>query len=273
MKYKFTFEKISPQHEFAGVGFAGNMFIILNALAVINENDELYVDMETNDCVCTENDSIIHNTKNCWEYYFEQTKLDDSFLNLNFRTPSVLNYESKSDFLNPENFVNLKNHFYKSFNLKNYLKDILNDYYEKKLKGKLTLAVQIRLTDMLNHHNVSPLNEYITKIKEILLENEKIEQIFLATDDSSIIEELKNNINIPILFHEGMSRADINSPHLNPYDRYENIREQHKYKLGIECLIEILTMTKCDFLLKADKSALSIIATILSDNIQKIYTL
>jgi len=272
MNYKFTFEKISPQHEFAGVGFAGNIFIILNALSVINEDDLLYVDMETNECVCTEKNLKLYDTKNCWEYYFDQVKLDKNFSNLDFRTPSVLNYESKTDFLNPENFINLKHRFYKSFKIKQYLIDFIDDFYNKNLKDKVTLAVQIRLTDMINHHNVSPLNRYSDKINEILKENEKIEQIFLATDDNSVIEILKKEIKIPIIFYENMSRADLNKPNLNPYDRYYSDREHHKYKLGMECLIEILTMSKCDFLLKADKSALSIISAILSDKIQKIYT-
>jgi len=271
MNYKFTFEKISPQHEFAGVGFAGNIFIILNALSVIGDDDLLFVDMETNDCVCTEKDLILYDTKNCWEYYFNQVKLGKDFSNLDFRTPSILNYESKTDFLVPENFIRLKHRFYKSFKPKQYLIDFIDDFYCKNLKNKVTLAVQIRLTDMLNHHNVSPLNRYLEKINEILKENEKIEQIFLATDDNSVIKTLKNEIKIPIIFHENMSRADVNKPNLNPYDRYKSSREQHKYKLGMECLIEILTMSKCDFLLKADKSALSITSVILSDNLQKIY--
>ena len=271
MVYKFTFEKLSPENKFAGVGFAGNMFIILNALTYLNENDKLFVDMETNDCVCTEKGSIIHNTNNCWEYYFDQINLDDKFKILNFYTPSVLKYERDDSFLSPENFVYLKTKFYNSFKLKQYLADKLQKFYVDNLQDKITLGVQIRLTDMLNHHKVSSLDNYIKRINQIIIEKENIQQLFLATDDSAIIEVLKENISIPIITHNNMFRANVNAPHLNPYDRYESEREQHMYKLGLECLLEVLTLAKCDYLLKADISAVSLTAIILSENIKKIY--
>ena len=273
MNYKFTFEKISPENEFAGVGFAGNMFIILNALTYLNDNDKLFVDMETNACVCTEKDSIIDNTKNCWEYYFNQITLTKDYKNMNFYTPSVLSYENKDAFINPENFIDLKRKFYDSFQLKTYIVEKINEYYQNNLENKITLGVQVRLTDMINNHRVSPLNGYIKKINEILLNNNEIDQIFLATDDGSIIETLKENISVPIIYHDGMSRADSNSPNLRPYDRYKNGGKHHMYQLGLECLLEVLTLVKCDYLLKADVSALSLTSVILSENIKKVYQL
>ena len=273
MNYKFTFEKITPSNEFAGVGFAGNMFIILNALNHINEGDKLFVDMETNDCVCTEKGTMLYDTNNCWEYYFDQIKLTDEFQKMDFYAPATFDYESRDYFLTPEKFTNLKNKFYDSFKLKPYLVKKLNDYYSENLKNKTTLGVQVRLTDMKYHHNVSSLNDYIKRINEILKQNNNIEQIFLATDDGLIIDTLKENISVPIIYHEGMTRADSNSPHLNPYDRYKNGGEHHMYRLGMECLVEVLTLAKCDFLLRADLSALSITSVILSENIKTVYKL
>ena len=68
--------------------------------------------METNDCVCTEKGSKIYNTNNCWEYYFNQITLIDEFKKMDFYTPSVLSYENKDAFINPENFIGLKRKFY-----------------------------------------------------------------------------------------------------------------------------------------------------------------
>ena len=271
MNHKFTFEKISPENEFAGVGFAGNMFIVLNALTYLNDNDKLFVDMETNDCVCTEKSSTIYNTKNCWEYYFNQITLTDEFKKMDFYTPSVLSYENKDAFINPENFIGLKKKFYDSFQLKPYIIEKITEFYQNNLENKITLGVQVRLTDMVHNHMVSPLNSYIKKINEILSNNKEIKQVFLATDDGSIIETLKENISVPIIYHDGMFRADTESPNLNPYDRYKNGGENHMYQLGLECLLEVLTLAKCDYLLKADVSALSLTSIILSENIKKVY--
>ena len=68
-----------------------------------------------------------------------------------------------------------------------------------------------------------------------------------------------------------MFRADNQTPHLHPYDRFIGPREQHKYKLGIECIQEIFTLAKCDYMLKADVSSVSIIASILAENIKQVY--
>ena len=72
MKYNLEFVKIGEDFKFAGVGFAGNIFITLNALTYLSEEDSMFVDMETNECVCTEKNVNIFDTKNCWEYYFNR---------------------------------------------------------------------------------------------------------------------------------------------------------------------------------------------------------
>lgn len=78
-------------------------------------------------------------------------------------------------------------------------------------------------------------------------------------------------MNKPIIYYEDMFRADKSNPHLDPYDRYNSDRQYHKYKLALEGVLEIFTLAKCDYMLKADVSALSMVATILSENIKKIY--
>jgi len=274
MKYKLEFIKISPSHEFAGVGFAGNIFITLNALTHTSNNDLLFVDMETNECVCSENE-IIHNTKNCWEYYFDQTNISEGeeFVEINSLISAKISYEDRDMFMHPNNFIGLKNQFYNSFKLKPYLTELLDGYYNENISGKITLGVQVRLTDMKHYHNVSPLSSYIPKIKTILSERPEIEQIFLATDDNTVISQLKNEIDLPIIYHEDMFRADSTNPHLHPYDRFNSDREQHKYKLGIECIQEIFGLAQCDYLLKADISSISIVACMLAENIKEVYKL
>jgi hypothetical protein len=273
MKYNLQFIKISPQHQFAGVGFAGNIFITLNALTHTNSDDKLHVDMETNECVCTEVGPMIHDTNNCWEYYFEQTKINDGeeFVSMDSLISAKINYEDREMFMYPQNFIELKNKFYNSFQLKPYLKELLNDYYVNNIEGKTTLGVQVRLTDMKHYHNVSAIDKYIDKINQILSERPDIDQIFLATDDGTIIKNIVEGVNVPVIYYEDMFRADEQNPHLHPYDRFIGPREQHKYKLGIECIQEIFTLAKCDYLLKADVSSVSIIASILAENIKQVY--
>jgi hypothetical protein len=275
MKYKLEFVKISSQHLFAGVGFGGNIFIVLNALTNISDDDLLIVDMETNECVCSQPDLKDFNTNNCWEYYFEQEKIDsnEQFIKTNSKALGKIGYANGDDFLYPENFINIKNKFYKSFHLKPYIIERLDDFYFKNLQNKITLGVQIRLTDMIKHHKVSGLDTYIKKIKEILTIHPEIEQVFVSTDDNNSIDVLKKSIDKRVIYYEDMFRADSSNPHTNPYDRYNSLREYHKYKLALEGILEIFTLSKCDYMLKADVSALSMVASILSENIKKVYKL
>jgi hypothetical protein len=274
MKYKLQFVKISPQHEFAGVGFAGNIFITLNALTHTSNGDKLFVDMETHECVCTEKD-MIHDTMNSWEYYFDQTTIEEGepITNFNSLISANIEYENRDMFMYPKNFVDLKEKFFNSFQLKPYLVKLLDDYYEENIKGKVTLGMQVRLTDMKHYHNVSPVSAYIDRVKDILKNKPEIEQIFLATDDGTIIESIREALDVPVLCYEDMFRADAANPHLHPYDRFKDGREHHRYKLGIECIQEIFTLAKCDYLFKADISSVSIIASILSENIKEVYKL
>lgn len=276
MKHNLQFVKISPQHEIAGVGFAGNIFIILNALTYINDGDKLHIDMESYECISTEKDVVLHDTNNSWEYYFEQTPLIDGeeVNQMNSLMAGNLTYENREVFMHPENFVWLKNKFYDNFKIKPYLQQMLDDYYNQNIKDKVTLGVQVRLTDMKHYHNVSPLESYVVMINAILAERPEIEQIFLATDDGVVITKLREIItSVPILCYEDMFRADEVNKHLEPYDRLHSTRELHRYKIGIECVQEIFTLAKCDYLLKADISSVSIVASILSDNIKQVYKL
>ena len=68
-----------------------------------------------------------------------------------------------------------------------------------------------------------------------------------------------------------MFRADDENLHLDPHDRLHDDRELHRYNLGVECMKEIFILTKCDHLLMAWTSSISIVASILSENIKNVY--
>jgi hypothetical protein len=276
MNYKLEFVKIAPSHEVAGVGFAGNIFIIMSALFHLkNEEDRMYVDMETHDCVCTEKDVVLHDTMNSWEYYFNQITLKDEepIVHMDiFQGRGDLTYNNRDVYLTPDNFIELRKKFYKNFEIKDYINVLVDEFYNSKIKGKNTLGIQVRLTDYTHGgHNFPPIEKYINRIKEILIESPEIEQIFVATDDGKVIPVLEETFDIPIIYWDDMFRADDKNLHLDPHDRLHDDRELHRYNLGIECMKEIFILTKCDHLLMAWTSSISIVATILSENIKKVY--
>jgi len=147
----------------------------------------------------------------------------------------------------------------------------INEFVDKYITGKSTLGVQIRLTDMASNHNVKKFDAYVDKVNKILKSNKKINQIFLATDDETIIQEFQQKVSVPVIFLPDIYRATKDKPDLNPYDRYEYIRPNHRYLLGKEVILDVFILASCDYILKADISSVSQLAVIFSKSIKKTY--
>ena len=275
--YILTFEKIEETNLIAGVGTAGNIWIVLNALYNNNNHSasRLFVDMEKNKTINSESYKIF-DTMNSWEYYFEQIDRPISnFIQLDsVNINSVLHYEKRYTHSSRVS-LKLKKLFWDNFSLRPEIKFEIDNFLKENFQNKITLGVQIRLTDMTNtpNHNVKKFEDYVTKIKNILSNNPMIQQVFLATDDETVIEKLRENINIPVIFQKNIYRATNHKKDLNPYDRYEYSRPDHRYLLGKEVIIDIFLLSNCDYILKADVSCVSQLAVFFSQKIKKTYFL
>lgn len=266
-----TFTKIVEENLVAGVGTAGNIWIVLNSLMYLGNEFRLFVDMETNKSINTE-DHPIQNTNNAWEYYFNQSSKVQSTENEldSSKVPLALMYEKPYKPHHKE-CVQLREMFWKNFSLKPYLRDEIDEFYNSYLVKKKTLGVQIRLTDMSSNHNVKKFNDYVTKVNEIIKKRPSIEQVFLATDDEQIISGFTENISRPVIYLKDIYRATEDKPDLNPYDRCEYIRPDHLFLLGKEVILDIFILSKCQMILKADISSVSQVATILSSSIKETF--
>ena len=237
--------------------------------------------METHECCCTDKDaSLLFGTNNAWEFYFEQNKLDLSqpIKTMVSRDTGKVHFR----YNDPDVGMDLelgrpwKKRFYNNFKLKPALKDFVEDYYNKHFVSNITLGVQIRLTDQEQYvkQTTKKLGDYITRVNEILREKPEITQIFLATDDGLLIPDFIKSVTVPVIYHENIYRADAVKRHSGPYDRFiDNPRHMHRYLLSLECLQDLWTLTKCDYLLKAELSSISIAACFLSENIKQVFKL
>ena len=120
---------------------------------------------------------------------------------MNSKTRPNIHYDIQKDFLNPNNYIDLKNKFFNNFKIKDYLKSEIDDFYKTNIKDKQTLGVQIRLTDYSALLGSNPkVNKFADKINSILKENSDIKQVFLATDDHRAIKELQSLISVPVIY-------------------------------------------------------------------------
>jgi hypothetical protein len=263
MNYILKFVPFDNTTKFAGVGMAGNIMIIINELLGIEGN--VYVDMSGYENICgPKSDS------NNWNLYFDQIEkpIENTLIELRPPRPNRLNYYH--NYLNTDDvIIASKEAFFKHFKLNDEIETKINNFYETHIKDIETLSCQIRLGDMVNNHNTASLDVYLIRIKNILNENPSIKQIFLATDDQNAIDYLEKYLEIPILYQKNIYRTSSN----NPFERVVNERENHNHFLCKEVIIDIFLLGKCDYFLRADVSSVSIVATILSDKIKKMYFL
>jgi len=265
MNYNLKFVPLFPESPISGVGMAGNMLIVINELLIMNEGDRAWVDMGSYKSICYDN---LDYTNNAWEYYFTQNEkfVDGKEILLMPPRPAIINYNhpySQNDSL----ILKSKKLFYNNFKVKDDILNEVNQFYETNLKNKTTLGCQIRLGDMVKTHDVPNIDRYWNKILDILREEPQIEQIFLATDDDEAIEYLSKKTPIPIVYQKNIYRTSSESP----YERLNSERENHGHNLCREVLIDMLLLSKCDYFLSSKISAVSLITTILSENIKKIY--
>ena len=121
----------------------------------------------------------------------------------------------------------------------------------KRLAGReRVLGVLLRGTDYVNsrpkNHPVQPtIEQAINKIDEVLAKQE-FSKIYLATEDAGIYQELCNR------YGEKIVSMDVKR---YITDKTENINEisvnksTNKYQMGKDYLINILLLSKCDYLL------------------------
>jgi hypothetical protein len=265
MNYNLKFVPLFPESSISGVGMAGNMLIVINELLVMDVSDRAWVDMGSYKSVCHDN---LGHTNNAWEYYFIQNEkfIDGNEILLKAPRPAMIDYEHPY-LQTDEIMVKSKELFYKNFKIKEDILNEVNEFYEINFKNKITLGCQIRLGDMVKTHNVPNIEGYWNKILNILNDNPQIEQIFLATDDDESIDFLSKKSTVPIIYQKNIYRTSSESP----YERLNSERENHNYNLCREVLVDMLLLSKCDYFLRSKISAVSLITTILSENIKKIY--
>lgn len=257
-----------------GVGFAGNILIILNML-YFYQNNNIYIDM------FTKGKSIVHdisysldfNLNNSFDYYFDQKCNINSNLIPFKHNNVILQYNCIE--LSDINKI-IKDLFYANYSLKENLLNEINLFYENNFKNFIILGINIRLTDMVYHHNTNNIDYFLEKTNQIL-NNIKIDKIFIATDNMEAINIFINTFkNVEILYQKNICRENIINSIRGPHERINtdnitiNNRKYHNYLTGKEVLIDIFLLTKCNYLIKS-KSSVSYVAIVLNENIKQVF--
>lgn len=196
-------------------------------------------------------------TNNPFEYYFEQPLLYVSgfiFKGLNVVKNRMehlgeieLKYNLKAfSYIMEESYIEKMADIYNKYMQLNAMtKKYIRKNIDSILRGKYTLGVHIRGTDFNkgfdNHPIPVTVDEYIEAISQAIIKR-KYEQVFVATDDTRCLQELKQKINVPLVYYKSTMRTGGNKS--VAYERIE--RKNHNYLLGLEVLKDAYTLAACD---------------------------
>lgn len=123
--------------------------------------------------------------------------------------------------------------------------DVISKKVDALLGGKRVIGVHIRRTDFsknLNRHPISvEVCEYVNKIDELLLKG-CYDHVFLATDEESVVLQLREKYGNKLLFFHDVYRSKDGKP-----VHYGSGRGKRSgYDLAADILMDVLALGRCD---------------------------
>ncbi len=230
---------------------------------------------------CYAESHAINGTDNPFEYYFNQVsdidyktaQIDYAFV----RHTWVQRKEIEVDTGMIENNYKITDKYMQTMaNVVNkYLSynDTVKAYLEenvKLLQGKKVLGVHVRGADFKraykNHPYMVTVDEYLELTKS-QFDKGQYDMVFLATDDKEAVEKFSLEFKEKLIYFSDVIRTDGDETVM----KSEETRENHHYKLGLEVIRDMHTLSVCDGLI-AGMSNVSIFARILKRSRDKEYS-
>ena len=230
-----------------GSGFFSNFVYVLNHLRISELFDLIpVIDMKNYKTIY--NDKFNLRNINAWNYYFRninKIKLKDVYKSQNVIFSSDVidrkyyyhlhevnkNYKLRKEFKRIEK---------KYIKIDPKIQNQANSFYSKYKDYKI-LGLHLRGTSYKNapkHPFPIPLELAITICKK-LINKKKFEKIFIITEEKKYLKRFKMIFGDKLIYFDSF-RSNIN----DAFEVYP--RKLHRYKLGLEILIETLILSKCD---------------------------
>jgi hypothetical protein len=257
---KFYLIRVEP-----GGGFFSIFFSILINIKLANKKRYIpFVDLENFHTKYNQKKKV-RDTYNSWEYYFN--KISNYNLTSIYQSKNV--YFSKKnintrDYIKDHEFRTYKKIITKYVKINNFIKKIVENFEKKNFKDKKVLGVHFRGTDMKTtpSHPFPPTFTQVTFLIDKLLNKYQYNKIFIITEQLDYLNRLKKRYKNKIIFFDSYRSNKSKIFH-------ETSRNNHRYLLGRDILIETLLLSKTDMIISS-KTNVSKAALLFSNKNKKI---
>ena len=227
----------------------------------------------------------VNGINNSFEYYFKQPATisvhsarksqNVVFYEFNHRKLSLPEFQytlsaALKDDEKTESYLNSRAQIIKKYiHFSDTVEEYLNSTAVPMISKKKTLGIHVRGTDMNTGFNghakaISP-DEYLQATKKAFYKG-AFEQVFLATDEATVIDLFKNEFgNDLVYFQDVLRSSDGQAVHFS-----QNARDTHKYLLGLEVLRDMYALAISDGLI-AGLSNVSLAARMMKKSFDEEY--
>ncbi len=269
-----------PNRLASTTGFFGNFFCILSMIKESQELDaEPYVDFK-NTAFCEgynpyEDESYPKNSSNPWDWWFEQSRIESDQDLISVPQEYSMSLDQSRSLHRRSDLEVLKKIFKDNFTIKEKIIQEAEDYYKRFFEGRKILGVMARGAEknyFEPQYGLHSTKLWIDETKRILRKKKDVDHIFLVTEEESTVEQFKRHFP-DILFLDVFRRTNQDDEFIKNFPLWpclDNSRHNHKKRLGEECIIQALLLSRCNYLLGKQCGTISA-AVLFSNKIDEIY--
>lgn len=232
-----------------GSGFFSNISHVLCHIKIAIDSGMIPVVDFKNFKTLYNEEKTINSTENAWEYYFNPVSpynLDEVYESKNvfFCNGYYPSFMSCSITQVPELFDTV---FNKYISLNDHVKKIYLYRKSKYLNRVLGIHFRGQEQKIAPSHSFPPTEYQMIKYTNNILSEYNINKIFIVTEEQRYLDLYVKNFNNNVLYNNSFRTYQKNAYNIIP-------RDDHRYKLGLEVLLDALYLSDCSGLLCGDSN-------------------
>ncbi len=256
-------------------GFFSNFLFILGHMIYADKKGYIPVVDMKNYITLYNEENAINGTMNAWEYYYEQEfDLEEVYKSKNvilsddlYLSQYVPSYVGKYAFCIDKQYIsNINSYINKYICMKPNVYEFYSQLREE-MNNRCVLGVHIRGTDMnvcQDHPQPLGVETFIENIKHFIKYNH-VDKILLCTDEQYIESVVNEEFGDLVICSNSYRAKEGATSGIHLEKTIENVRENHKYMLGLEVLRDMMALSECDYLM-CGKSNVPLVAMIYNNN-------